>query len=503
MEQISMQNTNPFQSIKSLLLPALMITGLSACGGSDDSGQGYITLYNASANSPAIFLTLDEDLDDDGTDYFEQTFSRVEYGESGGDNLVDSNNYFLELAWKDDDSIAREDLTIIHESKINVNSDEITFVVLAEDVTDPKIFTYEIPVVDDADDVDDDLFNMRFLNMHPTIETIDIYLSKSDETFNEAVLLGQYQYSALAQNVKFDQDDYIFYITLADSSDVVFKSDEISYSLASQYVMVIRENLGVGSSPFVLDKVSGASAVEYVNDGAQARFKVFNGIDKHDLLEGYDNAFDVYLNGVLDGPQFEDLKLGEFSEAIVTERGDYSIELTLPDTQEFIIKNHLMTLSENIDRTIFFYLKEEDVDHDGDGDVDEDGDGLVDEIEITVNSLVVDNSTNQGIYDHGVNIINLVDDDDFTAVNFSFVRSDEIIETAINKKTASFGKPATISLQNNTYTIYAVAKKDTSDILLITQELVLDVDSKEQFLLLEEDVNAPSGYKITLSNQTD
>lgn len=498
-----MPNTNLFPSLKSLLLPAIMITGLSACGGSDDSGDGYITLYNASANSPAIFLTLDEDLDEDGTDYFEQTFSSVGYGQSSGDNLVASNTYFLELAWQNDDSFARDDLAMIHESQISVSDDDITFVVFAEDVIDPKIFTYNIPMIDDEDDKNDDLFNMRFLNMHPTIESLDIYLSRSDETFNEAVLLGQYKYSELADNVKFDQDDYTFYITLADSKEVVFKSDEISYSFASQYVMVIRENLGVGSSPFVLDKVSGASAVEYVNNGEQARFKVFNGIEKHELFEGYDGSFDVYINGVEHSPQFEDLNIGEFSEAIVTDRGDYSIELTLPDTQEFIIKNHLMTLSENVDRTIFFYLKEDDVDHDGDGDVDEDGDGLVDEIEITVNSLIVDNSVSRSVYDHGVKIINLVDDDDFTAVNFSFVRSDEIIDTATNKKTASFGDTASITLLNNTYTIYAVAKIHASEILLIQQELVLNEDSEEQFLLLEADVNAPSGYKITLSNQAD
>ncbi|MGB1298355.1 MAG: hypothetical protein ACPG8A_08780, partial [Psychrobium sp.] len=174
----------------------------------------------------------------------------------------------------------------------------------------------------------------------------------------------------------------------------------------------------------------------------------------------------------------------------------------LPGTQDFLLKNHLVTLKENVDRTVFFYLEEENVDHDGDGNVDENNDGIVDEIEITINSLVVDNSTHQGIYEHGVNIINFVDDEDFSTVNFYFVRSDEIIDTAANKKSVDFGEPQNILLLNNTYTIYAVAKRDSSDILLISQELILDEDSEEQFLILEEDAASASGYKLTLANQT-
>ena len=52
-------------------------------------------------------------------------------------------------------------------------------------------------------------------------------------------------------------------------------------------------------------------------------------------------------------------------------------------------------------------------DWDGDGDVDEDGDGQVDEIEITLNSLVVDNSQAESIYTHQINVINLIDHDAF------------------------------------------------------------------------------------------
>ncbi|MGB0898868.1 MAG: hypothetical protein ACPGSN_06425, partial [Psychrobium sp.] len=119
-----MPNNSPLYSLKSLAIPALMITGLSACGGdSDSSGEGYVTLYNASPNAPAIFLTIDEDVDDDGTDYFEQTYNGVSFGQIGGDKLVETNTYTMELAWQSDDSIARDDLTKIYESSLTVSSD--------------------------------------------------------------------------------------------------------------------------------------------------------------------------------------------------------------------------------------------------------------------------------------------------------------------------------------------------------------------------------------------
>jgi len=512
-----MLENKPLLFLRPLLLPALIITGLAACsGGSDDdddnsSDGGYIALYNASVDSPAIFLTLDEDLTDEDDDALEQTYSSVSYSESSGYNLVDDDTYTMELAWNSDNSTARDDLTIIYQDDITITDGEVSFVVLAGGITSPTVLTYNIPVIDEDDDDDNDLFNMRLLNMHPTIDAVDVYLSKSDETFNEAQLLGSFTSQQLSENEKYDQDDYIFYMTLVGSSDVVFTSDEISYSLSSQYVMVIRENQGVGTSPFVLDRVSTASAIEYANDGSQSRFKVFNAIESNktfnaevvnnDFLTNYNGLVDVHVGAYSDTPQFASLAQGAFSESIDIEQGDYSVNLTISGTEEYLLQNHLVTLTENVDRSVFFYLSEENVDHDNDGDVDENGDGMIDEIDVTINSLVVDNSVSESIYDTNINIINFIDDDDFSAVNFYFVLNDEIIDTATNVKTASFGSPASITLLNNTYTMYAVASRNSSDVILMTQELVLDEDSNDQFLLLEEDSTSSTGYKITFVEQ--
>lgn len=509
-----MLTKKPLRLLTPLLIPTLIMTGLTACGGSDDDDSaegGYIAFYNASVDSPAIFLTLDEDLTDEDDDALEQTYSSVAYSESSGYNLVDEDNYTIELAWQSDDSSARDDLTIIYQDDITITDDEVSFVVLAGGIANPTVLTYNIDIIDDEDDDDDELFNMRLLNMHPSIDAVDVYLSKSDETFNEAQLLGSFTSQQLSDNAKYDQDDYIFYMTLSGSTDVIFTSDEINYSLSSQYVMIIRENQGVGESPFVLDRVSTASAIEYANDGSQSRFKVFNAIENNkvfnaevvnsDFLLNYNGSIDVHVGAFSDTPQFASLAQGEFSEAIETEQGDYSVNLTIAGTEEYLLQNHLVTLTENVDRSVFFYLSEENVDHDNDGDVDENGDGMIDEIDVTINSLVVDNSDSESIYDTNINIINFIDDDDFSAVNFYFVLNDEIIDTATNVKTASFGSPASITLLNNTYTMHAVASRNSSDVILMTQELVLDEDSADKFLLLEEDSTSDTGYKITLVEQ--
>lgn len=506
-------------SMRTLLIPAMIITGLSACGGGGSSDEGYISFYNASSNSPAIFLTLDEDLDDNGTDEFERTYSSVAYAETSGNISVDPDNYTIELAFQDDDdSNDRDDLNMIYTNDIRISKDDISFVVLSGDIADPVIFTYELELIDEDDDIDDELFNMRILNMHPSIDSVDVYLSEDDDTFANADLLGSFAFSELSENMKFDQDDYTFYITLNGSTEVLFTSDEIAYDFPSQYVMIIRDNQGVGVSPFTLDRVSGASSIEFPDDVSQARFQIFNSIEvdrvieaaeyNEELLENYTGTVDVEVNGNIGDSvddsliyEFSSLAQGQFTDSQLVERGDYRVTLKIPGTEELIAESRLLSLSENIDRSVFFYIAEEEVDDDNDGDTDENRDGIVDEIEVTVESLVVTNSTTNSVFDTEINIINLVDDEDFTSVTFVFVLDDEIIDTADNFETASFASPDSITLINNTYTIQAIARINASNVVLVTQELTLDASSVDQFLLFEEDDTSPTGYKITMHDQ--
>jgi hypothetical protein len=481
------------------------VFALSGCGGDSggSSGIGYVKFYNASSNSPALFLTIDADLEDDSDDELEITFNGIEYTKALTNYEVETDDYFYELAWQDEDSTDRDDLELVFEGSIAVEKDMIQLIVASDNIVAPQVDIYSIEVIDDDDDTDDDLFNLRILNMHPDNAGIEIYLSKSDETINEAVLIGQYATDELSDNQKFDQDEYVFYIKTVGSDEVLYTSSDIDYAYPSQYIMVVRENTGSGTSPYAIDRVSSSSTVEYLDAESSAKFRAYNAIQSHDLIADYQDNFDLYVDGIDDEPEIAALELGQFSATQTVDKGDYSLDLIIPETQGALLSNHLLTLAENTNKTVFFYLNEEDVDHDGDGDVDENDDGIVDEIEVTIHSLVVDNSTRESIYDHEIKMINLVDSDEFTLVKFYFVRSDETIETALYNRNAVYAQPESINLLNNTYQVFAVAEEDSSEIILSSFELVLDEDSNELFLVVEDDADSPTGYRIEMIKQTD
>lgn len=491
--------------ISTLLLAMVMPLSLFGCGGSDDdSGTGYIQLYNLSSNAPGIYLTVDK-YDDD--DYDENTHSEITFTQVSSRFTYETDTYDIELAWQNEYNNL-SDLETVYENQLEVTSDTVEFVVIAEDITAPNVLIYEIPVRDDDeidDDNDDEVFNIRVLNMHTMSGGVDFYYSEADETFNEATLLSQTTYTAMTDNQKLNQDDYIFYLTSAGSDEVLYTSQDISFPYASEYIVVIRENQGVGSSSFIIDKISTSSTVEYPDTYSEAKYRVYNGIVEHELLPEYEQSFDFHINGIDDSPEIASLGFREFSQSIITDSGDYSMSLVTPLEQSTLINNHLLALNENSDKTIFFYLLEEAVDEDGDGDIDEDGDGYIDETEITVNSLLVDNNQSDSIYNHQMKVVNLIDQDeiidDFSSIKVYFVRNDEIIETAEQSLTAAFATPNSVTLLNNTYTIYVIGRLDSSDIILSTTELVLTEDSTDQFIILEKDSDSDSGYRTTLLPQ--
>jgi hypothetical protein len=198
--------SNLFSTISSsklvLFLSALLV--LAGCGGSDDSNNvGYFKFYNSSKNSPDIILTLDQDLesdDDDDADNYEVSFNGAAYNEALSKFEIDTNSYFYEMAWQDEDSSDRDDLEIVAQGQIAVTTEAIQLLVLTDDITSPQVESYSIEVLDDDEDDEDDeedLFNLRVLNLHPESVGVDFYMSGSDESFNEAILVGQYNTSSI------------------------------------------------------------------------------------------------------------------------------------------------------------------------------------------------------------------------------------------------------------------------------------------------------------------
>lgn len=495
------------QSNKRYLVAWLYLTcllALSGCGSKDKSSTGYIQLYNLSANSPQIYLTVDDYSDES---FNTKTYSAISFTQVSSRFTYDAATYDIELAWQSEYNNQYE-LENVYEAPLEIKGDHLEFIVISEDIKSPSVHTYNIPIRSDdevSNDNDDEVFNVKSLNMHTWSEGIDIYYSESDETFNEAKLLNNVNYSEISENQKLAQNEYIFYITSSGADEVLYISQDIAFPYASDYILVVRNNTGVGSSPFILDIVSTSSVNEYPDMNSEASYRIYNGVIEHELLAGYENSFDFHINSIDDSPEVSVLEFGQFSPTTLTSSGDYSMSLVSSADQSQIITNHLLPLNENTNKTIFFYLLEEAVDEDGDGDIDEDGDGYIDEKTITVNSLIVNNSTKESIYSHQMTVINLIDQDeivdDFTNVKIFFVKSDETIETAAQSLTTVFAKPSSIELINNTYTVYVIGKLDSSDIILTSTELVLNEDSKNKYIILEKNTGGETGYKMTFSNQ--
>jgi hypothetical protein len=109
------------------LVASILSLILFGCGGDDnDSGTGYIQLYNLSSNAPGIYLTVDK-YDDD--DYDESTHSPVLFTNVSNYLTYDNDTYDIELAWQDEYNNVT-DLEIVHESQLEAGQDhEIYFIV--------------------------------------------------------------------------------------------------------------------------------------------------------------------------------------------------------------------------------------------------------------------------------------------------------------------------------------------------------------------------------------
>jgi hypothetical protein len=501
-----MKTLNTLQALKSCLAASLLLFILLGCNSSDDSGgEGFVKLYNLSKDSPNIYLTVDEDLaveSDDDNAHYEQTYASVAYGDAHSNIALTSQDYAYQLAWQEDDSSSTEDLSVIYENTLALTQDTIQMIVLSDSILSPQVMVHSMPVIDEEDDTTNDLFNLRVLNMHSDQQAVDFYLSKENESFNEAVLVGQFEYQQLSDNQKHDQDDYVFYVTTAGNDEVLFRSDSIPFPYASQNIMVLKDNLGAGTSPYVLDKLSDSTVIEYVDADAEAQFSAYNAVGNSEYLSDYNAAFALHINGVDDTPVVAFLPYGEMSNTLRFASGDYSVDLTTIETHTPLLSNHLLSLVENANKTLFFYAEQEYIDNDNDGNIDENGDGIIDEIEVNLFSLIVENSPVSGIYEHEVEIVNLIQSDDFSQVNVFFIRQDEDIDSASFHQEISYKQTTPILLKNNSYQVFVIAQDNGSSIILNSFELILNEESTEQFLVLEVHKDSPTGYKATMITQT-
>ncbi len=487
----------------STLLALSLLTGVG-CSSDDEEVTGLIKFYNAESDSPDLFLTLDENLDEDNEDEFENTFPGVGFGEASNAVNVPVGDYFYEVAFQDDDSTQRDDLEILNEGSLAINEESVTFVVASGSTSNSVASIFNVELADTDELVSNDQFVLRVINAHPSVQAVDVYLSDTDETFNEAQLIATADSLSLTEAVTLDEDDYIVYLTEPGQSDVIFQSEDINYRFNTQYFLAIRENVGAGSNAFQLDNMTltGLQSVSDVDSSATVRF--YNGIHPHPSLPDYSGQIDLTVEDVSTDEVVitEQLSQNQISSVTVTAADDFSLNVVDSANGDSYVSNALFSVPENTARTVFFYVDEVFVDDDGDGNVDEDEDGVVDEIEAFVRNVVVNDVTFDGAVQTTVTVLNLADNDEFATVTVSFVESDETLTNADAVRSVAVGTSSNVSLLNNTYDVFAVATIDNQDIILDNFTLTLDENSEAQFLLFEHDDSASSGFNLNLVSQS-
>jgi len=465
--------------LKQLFFTAFIATLLTACGSSDDNDStGYVKFYHASNNAPEIYFSLDDN-----------TYSSYNFSESSTLYEFESGTLAMELSWRE----GTNDYQVFTEQDIKVSGEQVELVMISGDINNPEILTFEYE--NENPDDDEEQFTMRIINMDESSTGIDVYLAKDEQSFNEAILLGSYASKEMSQSHYADLESYKFFITQAGSQEVLYQSADIDFLYTSQYIMVIRANDGPGDSPYTLDVLSKSSAtVNFPDKESGAELKIYNALTTHELLPEFKDKIDIYLSGINGEEKIEAIARGEFSEVIDISYGDFAIDITPHEDEQPFAKNHFISVATNSDKSLFFYLTVEEEDDDGDDSTEE-------KTTVYVNNLPVNNSNRVSLYDHQINVINLVDD--FSALDIYFVRSNETVETADYSLRSTRANPQIITLPNNAFDVNILVNQGESELLLAYQQLTLDADSGELFMVIEEDETLSSGYSVKFISQSN
>ncbi|MBC3767594.1 DUF4397 domain-containing protein [Neptunicella marina] len=444
-----------------VVLPLSMLL-LIGCGGSDDDesdyAESYMQFYNGSANSANTYLTVDDSL-----------LSSASYGDATTVYTFEPDDVDIEFSRVDSDGQSIS----LKEQTVSLKKGYKKLLVLSGDYQSGDVTEYDIERKDDYDDE----FDLYATNMDSNGQGYDLYMAESGTPFSDAHLVASTTYQSLTHGTYWDadsdssywvEDEYVFYITSPGSDEVLFQSQPINMTYSTEYVAVIRQGSGPTGSNLVLDLVNNSSSVaSYTDIQASSQFRVYNSLNNSDALK-------VTLAGNEDQSelQIEADTLTEFSEV---DYGDYRLTVDAADGTN-LLKNKLITLNQGDSKTILLF-------NDADG---------------KANAIAFSESTLPQIYDHDLNVANLVDE--YSSVDFYFVRQDETIDTAEYKiSSVQFAENDTISLPTGYYEIIAVYEKNSDDLTLLYRSSLLDISEQSSFVVtLEPDQNSATGYKINL-----
>jgi hypothetical protein len=452
------QSTMKNAFLSPLLLSLLL---LSACGSDDDGddtfADSYLQFYNGSANSAATLMA-----EVDGN-----TLGTATYGDAS--SLITAESGEVELEFfridADDQEVTLEEMTV------DLSDGEKVLIILSGDYESPAFTEHRY-----TRESLEDHFRLFATSVISESGSYDLYMSEAGEPFSAANPLGTITYEQFDELTYWDPDsdsedfnegEYILYLTEPGASEPFFESATISFAYDTEYVLVLRTTTGAIQDNVVVDLIINSSAVaNYSDEDATAQYRVYNSLDDIEPVS-------LSLSGNEATSDDSTLSANTLSEFNEVEFGDYRLTATLGDEG---FNNRLVTLNQGESKAVILYRDQED----------------------KLNSISFEESSLPQVFDHQLQIANLVPD--YFDIDFYFVRKDETIESAEYQIAGlDYEESRSITLPSDFYELIAVFDDSNDTQVLLDRTELIGINEEVNYIItVEKTDDSATGFKISI-----
>lgn len=431
---------------------------LVACSSSDDStsSNGAVQFYNASFNSPATYVVVDDTIR-----------SSAAFGEVSTRHSYNAGEYQLNLAYKNDNN---DYVDVFDEDKtINIEGDQKKLWLLSGDFNQPETNEFSITDYDE-----DDKFKLGVINTTSVTTSYDVYIAKDDYGFTDANLVAASEYLTLSGETEHDEGYYRFFVTNKGETSPIFESDKVYFNDETHYVVMVRNAYAAGTNELVLDLVSNNSSVQALTSlNAVSHLRFYNSID--DYANTYFKAQSP--KEVVTSDLTAKDTLTAYHEV---DAATFTLSM-LDSSNNPVVNNFVESVKKGQSITSIFYQHNE-----------------LPRL-ISVSENLSPNSTT-----HTVQIVNLIGSANFgdiSDIDIYFTEDNETIDdtTTYIKDLLAFNVKSTV-LDDQAYDVTVTYTSNGQTISLLQQANVDFSNDGHYILILEPAADEPSGFKLTKIN---
>lgn len=436
-------------------VPLIAVLGLAACGSSTSSNDSTnssttIQLYNASPNSSAITLSVDDS----------SLLTNITFSDASTTYDIDATTYDISISAND----AQGDEQDIITQSLSLDSNQHNLFVVNGDFSQPQLTKYVV----NYPELETDEVNIIFTNFSEVGNQYNVYIGEKDKHFEDALFIGPLNKDTLTDGTTFIENDYIIYLT-DDNDTLVFESQEIPLYWQNTYIIALRDHFGPGEPALAVDVLTTSTTVNSYNDvNAEAEFRVINAFAQMESVtfkaspsEG--EAIDQTLS-YLSSTAFYEVNFGDFQLSL------------LDESDEVLINNMLFTLNQNETKSVVLYG-------------DEQG-------EIT--GTIIEQDVRPRAYEHELTLFNATFD--YSEVDYYFVTDDTTIETTPYHISAiEFEEIKQFIIPDGEYQIKVVHRDDQDNLTLLFQSEPVEFTQSNYMLILQKDPASEYGYHININ----